>query len=292
MTTEFTVDIMATSEVRTQYIDFTPDLPTGVTISSGTAVHTPPSGAATSPSVGVVMTGDILPVTIGPLSVVGRHIVTVTASLSDGQTSVARLVIPVEWDVARSGLVDLLAELRSLGAVGSNDFKIDGVPQFTDGRLEKILDLYRQDFYREPLSSVETYTAGTPVYKEYYAGVQYIEKTTGGTAVFYIEHPTGDTVGTANYTFDYLVGKATFGADTGGSSLFWYGRAYDMNRAAAEVWRRKASYYAGQFDFSTDNHSVKKSSVHQQCLRMADYYEARAAAAVTVDFYRSDINVD
>src|SRR5512139_4199743 len=121
---EFTVEPQSTTEVRTHYIDFTADLPTGVTVSSGTAVHTPPAGGtATTPTVGAVMAGDILPVTVGPLNSTGRHIITVTATLSDAQKTVARLVVPVVWDTARSGLADLVTELRSLGNVGSNDFK-------------------------------------------------------------------------------------------------------------------------------------------------------------------------
>lgn len=290
MSTEFTVNPQSSVEIRTHYVDFTADLPSGVTISSGTAVHTPPTGTATTPTVGAVMTGDILPVTVGPLTVTGRHIVTVTATLSDGQLSVARLVIPVVWDTARAGLVDLITELRSLGSVGSNDFEVDGFPQFTDGKLQGILDLYRRDHYREPLAPAETYEGGSVVYKDYYTGVGYLEQTTGGTAIFILEHAAGTAVGTANYTMDYLRGKATFSADTGGSAFYWYGRSYDLNRAAAEVWRRKAAYYAAQFDFSTDNHSVKRSTLAKQCREQADYFEARSLQAQIVTVYRSDVN--
>ncbi len=291
MTTEFTVDFQSTTEVRTHYIDFTADLPTGVSVSSGTATHTPPSGGtATSPTVGAVMTGDILPVTVGPLGSTGRHVVTVTATLSDAQKTIVNLVIPVVWDTARSGLVDLLSELRSLGNVGSNDFQVDGFPQFTDGRLEDILDLYRQDHYRALMTPIESYNGGTVQYLDYYTGVGYLEKTTGGTSIFYLENAAGSVVGSALYSFDYQRGKATFSADTGGSTYYWYGRSYDLNRAAAEIWRRKASYYGGQFDFSTDNHSVKKSTVYKQCLQMADFYESRAGAANVVTIYRSDVN--
>lgn len=293
MTTEFTVSPQSTSEVRTHYIDFTADLPEGVSVSSGTAVHTPPAGGtATTPVVGSVMTGDILPVTVGPLSTVGRHIVTVTATLSDGQKTVVRLVIPVVWDSAREGMHNIIADLRSLGSVGSNDFKVDGFPQFTDGRLQDILDQYRQDYYRSPMEPVESYSGGSVIYRDYYLDAQYIEETTGGTAIFYIEHADGAVVSSSGYTVDYRRGKVTFVNDTGGSVLYWYGRAYDLNRAAAEVWRRKASYYATQFDFSTDNHNVRKSTIYEQCLRMADYYERLASTADVVTLYRSDYPVE
>ncbi len=292
MTTEITVSPQATTETRTHYIDFTADLPSGVTLSGGTATHTPPSGAATSPVVGAVMSGDILPVTVGPLAVTGRHIIVVTATLSDSQTSVVRLVVPVVWDTARSGMVDLLSELRSLANVGSDDFKVGGEPQFTDGRLQRILDQSRTEHYREEMLAVEAYQGGTPIWKDYYTGVQFLEQTTGGTAVFYIEDGAGQNVGTAQYTMDYLTGKAVFSASTGGSVLYWYGRAYDMNRAAAEVWRRKASYYATQYDFSTDNHRINRSALYKQCLSMAQEFEARAMTASTVTLTRSDVYVE
>jgi hypothetical protein len=290
LTTEFTVEFQSTAEVRTHYIDFTADLPTGVTVSSGTATHTPPAGGtATTPTVGAVMTGDILPVTVGPLNTTGRHLVTVTATLSDSQKTIVNLVIPVVWDTARSGLVDLLTELRSLGNVGSNDFLVDGFPQFTDGRLQDVLDTFRQDHYRVEMEPVESYDGGTLVYKDYYLGAGYLEKTTGGTSIFYVEDTAGSIVGTANYTADYRRGKLTFGSDTGGSTLYWYGRSYDLNRAAAEIWRRKAAYYGAQVDFSTDNHSIKAGSRAANCIKMVEFYEGRAMTSSVTTMYRSDV---
>lgn len=43
----------ATGEIRTYTIDYTDDLPTGGTVSSGTATHTPPSGSASTVTVSV-----------------------------------------------------------------------------------------------------------------------------------------------------------------------------------------------------------------------------------------------
>ncbi len=80
MATELVTIVQSTAEIRTHYVDFTADLPTGVTVASGAAVHTPPSGSATTPTVSAPLTGDILSVTVGPLTVPGRHVVTVTAT--------------------------------------------------------------------------------------------------------------------------------------------------------------------------------------------------------------------
>lgn len=289
MATEFVTDIQSTTEVRIHYVDFTPDLPTGVTISSGTAVHTPPSGAATTPTVGTVITGDILPVTVGPLSVLGRHIITLTATLSDGQKSVARLIIPVEWDSARSGMVDLISEVRALANVGPSDYEVAGLPQYTDHRLQDILDRYRTDHFRAPMQAVQSYSGGSVEYRHYYSGIGNLEITSGGTAITYLETAAGSAVGTAEYSMDYIRGAATFLADTGGSTLYLYGRSYDLNRAAADIWRQKASYYAGQFTFSTDNMKVDRGALYKHCLEMAIEFEQRAATSQVVTLTRSDV---
>lgn len=288
MATEIVVGVQGITEIRTHYVDYTADLPQGVTITGGTATHTPPSGAASVPVVGAPMAGDILPVTLGPLSVTGRHILTVTATLSNGDKSVARLIIPVEWDSARPGMIEIIHELRGMGNVGSNDYTIGGQPYWTDYQLQEILDLYREDHYLSDTEPVVTYMAGSAAYYEYRLGAAPIEATTGGTAIFYLQNAAGSVVPGSAYTADYRRGIVSFLNDTGGEAYYWFGRSYDIYRAAAEVWRRKASYYATQFDFQTDNHRLNKSTVYQQCLKMADYYEGLSSAMGVVTIYRND----
>lgn len=70
-------------EIRTHFCDFGPDIPPGVTIVSATATHTPPSG--TSLSTTVVFLSPNVDVTIGQLTVTGKHKLSVIATLSDGE---------------------------------------------------------------------------------------------------------------------------------------------------------------------------------------------------------------
>ena len=83
------------SEKRQWDLDFNPDLVTGVTVSSATATHTPPSGVAVTPTVGTIVAG-IVPVRLDTVTqVIGTHELRCLATLSDGEKSEIILEITV-----------------------------------------------------------------------------------------------------------------------------------------------------------------------------------------------------
>jgi hypothetical protein len=96
MATDQQVAPQSMVEVRTHLIDFTNDLPSAVTVSTATATHTPPSGSATTPTVSVTL-APIVSVTLGPLTVLGLHLLSVVATLSDGEKVEVRLKVPVNF---------------------------------------------------------------------------------------------------------------------------------------------------------------------------------------------------
>ena len=161
---------------------------------------------------------------------------------------------------------------------------------WSDEEIENVLDRHRVDIWREPLVAQETYSSGTVVYKTFYSDQTFLESTSAGTAIFYIENGSNQIVGTANWTADYMRGVVEFTTDQGGTSHWLTARSYDPDAAAAEIWKMKAAKYATSFDFSTDNHSVKRGAVMKQCMEMAAFYESRAKSGgfnVTT-LYRSD----
>jgi hypothetical protein len=95
MATEIVSDVQSKGEIRTYFCDFTDDLPGSITIASATATHTPPSGLATTPT--VVVASPEVRVTFGPVSVTGQHSISVLATLSDGEKSELKLLVPVQW---------------------------------------------------------------------------------------------------------------------------------------------------------------------------------------------------
>jgi hypothetical protein len=125
--------VQSISEIRTHYFDFTNDLPTGVTVTSAAAVHTPPSGTATTPTVGAIQEGRIVPVTLGVQTKTGIHYLTVTATLSDGQKSVVRLEINVVWGSVT--LIDDVRKLRRMIAEPTSNI-------YTDEDLQAYIDSY------------------------------------------------------------------------------------------------------------------------------------------------------
>jgi hypothetical protein len=86
---------LSTREKKTFCTDYTPSLASGVTVSSAVAVHTPPSGSALTPTASVV--GPLVYVTLGKVTVVGTHTLSVVATLSDGEEIEVLYSIAVGW---------------------------------------------------------------------------------------------------------------------------------------------------------------------------------------------------
>lgn len=192
--------------------------------------------------------------------------------------------------MARSTLVQVRNILRGMVEAGTADYTLGTISFWDDDQMDTVLDQYRADYVFEPASSYPTVGAGgTAVYNEYRLSDAPIEQTSGGTAVFWLQDGTGATIGTALYSVDYLRGVVTFAADTGGTSYYANYRAYDLNGAAADIWRKKAAHYSTAFNFTTDNHKVDREAIYKHCLQMAERFESMGAeSVVTMQVWRSD----
>lgn len=278
----------STDEIRTHTVDFTSALPTGGTVTTATATHTPPSGSATTPAVSV--SSPYVYITVGPLTVTGMHYVDVAATFSDGDKSTARIVIDTFFSTstARVGMADLITELRSLTEAGGNDYTISNTVFWSDAELQKSLDRYRVDVYQEEMTVVPKYLQNDVDYFTYYLPYSNVES---GTALV-ITDSAGGTAGTALYSVDAMRGIVTFAADTGGTIYSMTGRSYNLEAAAADIWRKKASHYATRaFNFSTDNHKVDREAIYQHCLERVTFFEKAGGNRVTsADIERSDTN--
>jgi hypothetical protein len=130
-------------------------------------------------------------------------------------------------------------------------------------------------------------TANVYEYYEYRARLGNLES---GTAVFSVQQLNGGTA--AAYTVDYIQGVITFTADTEGTAYMLSARSYDLNAAAADIWRGKAANAAKYFDFQTDNHRVSKSQLYKQFMEMAAQFDKQSSARSfnVSSIVRTDLN--
>lgn len=191
--------------------------------------------------------------------------------------------------MARTGMQTLIDTVRGYANAAPDEWEVTSdssiVTYWDDEEIQRVLDRHKVEYIHALMDAQPTYESGTPVYKQYLLNATNIES---GTAVFKIEDVDGTVSG---YTMDYARGVATFATDQAGKVYWWSGFAYDLDAAAADIWRMKASHVAGLVDFSTDGHSVKRSQQAQQYLTMAGYYQQRSASEgiMTAKIVRDDL---
>lgn len=181
----------------------------------------------------------------------------------------------------------MIERLRGMTEAGTADYTAGTTVYWSDAALQAVLDDYRNDVRREELTPKLTYGDGGSVfYYDYLSRFGNFEQTTGGTAIFYVAVSTGEKAGTANYSVDYQRGVVTFAADQGGTAYFLTGSAYDLNAAAAQVWRQKAAHLAQTaMDFSTDGHRFNRSQLVEHALLMAEKYDMMGGGNKSIEVY-------
>ena len=275
-------------ESRNWTADFTNDLPTGGTVSGGTAYHTPPAGGSTLTPTITVSTPYVSALLANPADV-GIHYVRIVGTFSNGEESEVAIAFPVGYSdtQARQGMADIIRRLRGLAQAGAVDYQVAGIPFWSDAQLQEVLDDNRVDFIEQELRPIPKTVSSTYVYTRYDAPYGNLETYASGSAIFTLITSDGTQAGTANYSVDYTKGIVTFTADQGGTAWFLSGRSYDLNAAAAEVWEQKAGYYQMSFDVKTDGHDLKRSQLFEQAMNRADFYRSKAGAS-TIDILRGD----
>lgn len=169
---------------------------------------------------------------------------------------------------------------------GTADYTIAGTSYWTDDQIEDHLDVTQKNVNYQPMHAVPTYGIGGAVtYTEYQTGMRNWEKS----PIVQDEGGTTLTAGTStgNYAFDDVTGVVDFVGDTEGKTRYITGYVYNPEQAASAIWAEKASQTAALFDFSTDNHSIKRSQMRESYLEMARFYKNKAGVGM-VRLVRSD----
>lgn len=191
--------------------------------------------------------------------------------------------------MTRTTLGDLIQQLRGMTNAGVNLWTNGTATYFDDNELTIILDQNRRDFKDVLLQPHPDPSAGgSLVWYDYYLRHQYLEQTSGGTALFVVYDAVGSTVAGTAYTVDYTRGVVSFLTNTSGSAYRTSGRTYDVNGAAADVLERWAAHEALAFDFSADGQSFSRSQKRAALTAMAVDYRGKAWP-VEITTVRSDL---
>ncbi len=185
--------------------------------------------------------------------------------------------------MTRTGLAYLRDDLRGLCEAGTAEWTLGTITYFSDEQLDIILDKHAEAFTYQGMEAedAQRQTDGTYKWSVYEVeDAEYIEQSTGGTAVFVIQDNLGAVLPAASYTMDYRRGYMTLVTPVSIATPYYAtGTAYDINGAAADIWQMKANHVANSFDFSTDNHSINRSQVYKQFMAQAAYYRSMSAEA-------------
>lgn len=160
-------------------------------------------------------------------------------------------------------MADLIQDVRDLTQATDSLWTAGTVTYFSDEHIQRALDRYRTDVYREELAFQIDYVAsGTIQYFEYQSRHDNFEQTAGGTAFFFIETGPGENVGTAEWTADYRRGHLTFHGDRGGTTYYLTARSYDLYAAGADILDQWASHVKLNVDIATPERSAKMSQTY------------------------------
>jgi hypothetical protein len=183
---------------------------------------------------------------------------------------------------ARTGMTEIIDELRTLAEAGTADYTAGTKTFWSDDQLQSILDRHAYVLEDQAMLMVPTRKVGGYSYTNYFIGREWIEQEPAGTSTFKITDTNGATVAAALYDVDYNIGAVTFDADQGAAvNYFVTCVSYDLNAAAAEVWQKKTSHYASAYNFSTDNHNVSREQLYIHAKEQMEYYRAMGQEAVT-----------
>ncbi len=169
----------------------------------------------------------------------------------------------------RTGMTDLVAEVRSLTGAGT--------ATWSDEEVQRFLDRRREDYYGEPIRGVARQLPGSVTYQAFYAPFP----LESGTAAFVLTDALGGTVAAARYSLEADTGLVTLTAGTASSELFLTGRRHDPWAAGAdllEAWAGSRS--VDGWALTQDQQTLSRAERITSMLEAAKRLRARARPRV------------
>ena len=188
--------------------------------------------------------------------------------------------------MARSGMYDLILRVRNLTDTAGTA----GTAIWTDEEIEDTLDDHKYRVHREELEREKTYLTNTTYeYRVFHSRYRDYEQ---GTAYFQVADSAGSArVLATDYTADYQRGVVTTVTDQAGTTLYLTGWSYDLNGAAADLWRMRAGKVSSYYSVDMDGHRLSRSDWFKHCSEMAEMYDRRSRP-ITVRPWRDGLVED
>lgn len=182
--------------------------------------------------------------------------------------------------MARAGMTTLISSLRQKTNAGTADYTLGAITFWSDAQLQAELDKQQQTWRYVRLNSSPVLVSGTYEYYDYLVPLELtgeLEENAADSG-WCVRDSAGGSISSSGYSVNYQAKKVTFTANQQGSVYYLDARSYNVNAAAAEVWRMKASIAATNVDWKSDNHQVSSSQEYEHCIRMAEFYDAEAGS--------------
>ena len=195
----------------------------------------------------------------------------------------------------RSTMVAIIAETRLL--INDPNPGAPTVPIFTDQQVQDHLDETREDVRYELLTSApsivnlggQTSTPADYIWADYFSKYHWWETDCViQDGHFIVLTPLASDYIVGHWQFDSLTPFVNGTVPGQYPPLFITGKTYDINLAASTLWRFRAALNAAAYDFTADGQSFKRSQLMQMCLKMSDYYAAKARVR-TLPIMRDDL---
>lgn len=179
---------------------------------------------------------------------------------------------------ARAGMGTIITTLRAYTAE-------PGTVTYSDDTMQAVLDSTRRTHKNLEVKTIDVDDPYTEYLFPFQVG-EWVEQNETGSGWALVDS-NGDAA--PSYTVNYQARLITFASDTSATIYYLSCREYDLNAAAAEIWRRKAAAVAAQVDFETDNHRFAASQKLKHYMEQAAYYEGLAASEGTLEMFRDDM---
>lgn len=191
----------------------------------------------------------------------------------------------------RTGMANVIKQLRSLTNAGSSEYTVDGVTYFIDQQLQDELDQDRTQWYDVVLNAVPRRTASSVTYLDYVIPDDigdWFEEDATDSGWQLKDGSSNYITQSGNYTVSYRAKQITLTVDALGAARFLDCRTYDLYCTAARIWRMKAGFEQRAINWSNGQGiNIQANQRYLHCVERAEFFEKKSGPTYS-QFVRLD----